>query len=149
MRISVDKRGVIRGEILEGGQDRKCAYCVRLRSVLATFVAVEKAISIIYSECAFVALSVQGAARMRHIVVCGLRASILFFHISHKRHNLRMCIYNEHKMRVFLIYVKPFSETFLILSRTERDIIKYVFWFSYKVPVILAIYISINIVFIH
>jgi len=31
-----------------------------------------KAKSIIYSECAFVALVIQLAMRMRHIVICGL-----------------------------------------------------------------------------
>jgi hypothetical protein len=40
-----------------------------------------KVISTIYSECAFVALGIQHAMRMRHIVICVLPGSKIFFHI--------------------------------------------------------------------
>ena len=40
-----------------------------------------KAISIIYSDCVFVALVVQHAKRMRRIVICGLSGSTIFFDI--------------------------------------------------------------------
>jgi hypothetical protein len=36
--------------------------------------------SITYSECVFVALGIQHAIRMRHIAICGLSGSTLFFH---------------------------------------------------------------------
>jgi hypothetical protein len=38
-----------------------------------------KAISIAYSEYVFVALGIQRAMSMRHIVVCGLSGSTIFF----------------------------------------------------------------------
>jgi len=40
-----------------------------------------KAISITYAECVSVALGIQRAMRMRHIVICGLSGSAIFFHI--------------------------------------------------------------------
>jgi hypothetical protein len=39
------------------------------------------ATNIIQSECVFVALGIQHAMRMRHIVICDLSGSTIFFHI--------------------------------------------------------------------
>jgi len=38
--------------------------------------------SITYSDYLFVALGIQHAKRMRHIVICGLPHSTTFFHIT-------------------------------------------------------------------
>jgi hypothetical protein len=41
-----------------------------------------KAIRIEYSECVLIALGIQHAMRTRHIVICGLLRSTLFFHFT-------------------------------------------------------------------
>ena len=40
-----------------------------------------KAIRITYSQCVFVSLGIQQSMRMRHIIICGLHGSTIFFHI--------------------------------------------------------------------
>ena len=44
--------------------------------------------SIAYSKCVFVALGMQHAMRMRHIVIYGLPRSTVCFHISHEEQDL-------------------------------------------------------------
>jgi hypothetical protein len=38
-----------------------------------------KSINVTYSDCVFVALDNQQVMRMRHIVICGLSSSAIFF----------------------------------------------------------------------
>ena len=59
----------------------KHTYNVTLRRVNPTIVAVKKAIIIIYSLCVFVALSIQHAKRMYHIVFRGLFGTTIYFHL--------------------------------------------------------------------
>jgi hypothetical protein len=66
---------------LQFKQDRRIVYSVTLRRVHLSNVAVEKTISITYSECVFVAIGIQHEIRMRHIVICGLPGAAVFFHI--------------------------------------------------------------------
>ena len=40
-----------------------------------------KAISITYSKCVFVALAIQHAMRMRHILSCDLSGRTIVFHV--------------------------------------------------------------------
>jgi hypothetical protein len=54
-------------------------YNITLRHVHAITEVVEKAISITYSECVFVALVIRHEMLMHHIVICGLSGSKFFF----------------------------------------------------------------------
>jgi len=57
----------------------QCTYKVTMRRFGATVVAVEKTMSITYSECVSVALGIHYAMRVRHIVICGLPRPTIFF----------------------------------------------------------------------
>jgi len=63
-------------------QDRQCRCNVTLRRVRVTIVAMQKAISIIYSECVCVVLVIQHAKRMRHVILslCPVRLFHIFPH---------------------------------------------------------------------
>jgi len=76
-----------------------------------------KVISTTYSECACVALGIQYAMHMQHIVICGLAGSTKFFHILSKAADFRK-IFIEHKMGI-LIFSTTLSEIFLILRRIQ------------------------------
>jgi len=65
-----------------------------------------------------VALVTQHAKRMRRIVICGLPGCTVFFHTIFERKKIiepKICV---------LIFCTAFSETLLILRRTEREMIK-------------------------
>jgi hypothetical protein len=60
----------------------KCSLNERgIESVRVTTVAVEKTISITYTECVPITLIIQRAKHMRRIVICDLSGCIMFFHI--------------------------------------------------------------------
>jgi hypothetical protein len=65
----------------------------------------------------FVAVFIQHAISIRHVVICGLPYSKIFFPLSHKRHDFLK------KVIEYKICVLTSSTTFLIL-RTRRNMIK-------------------------
>jgi len=104
-------------------ETRSCNYC-----------CCGKAISITYSECVFVDLSVQHSLLVRRItlsfVACPavqyFRDYLIKGRIFEKRNIERKC--------VFWFSPQISSATVLIIRRVERDIMKNVYWSSCKVP---------------
>ena len=53
-------------------------------------------------ECVFVALSIQHVLCMRHIVICGLPGSTVFFHIISFSERFKKKV--KHKVSVFVFF---------------------------------------------
>jgi len=75
--------------------------------------------------CVCAALVTQHAMRMRHIVICGLPRSTIFLHVF-EEHDLRRRGeggFTDHKIRILTSSI-TLSEIFIILRKTERNMIK-------------------------
>ena len=96
-----------------------------------------KTISVTYSECAFVALGIQHAVRMHSIMLSSVVCPAVpyFPTLSRKWLNFRGGGEFLNTKRVLRFSEQILSETFLFLIRTERDMIKNVYWPSCKVLV--------------
>ena len=71
---------------------------------------------------------------MRYIFICSLPARQHFFRLISEKHAFRRN--KKYKVRV-LIFQQIFPEKFVILRRTERDMIKNIYWHSCNVSIIL------------
>jgi hypothetical protein len=93
-----------------------------------------KAISITQPQCVFFgSLRYPACNAHARIVICGLPCSTIFFHISQKTQFSKKKKLLNTKC-VFWFSLQLSSETFFILRRNERDIIKSVHRSSSKVP---------------
>jgi formate/nitrite transporter FocA (FNT family) len=87
--------------------------------VRASIVAVEKAITITQPVWAFVALGIQHEMRVRHIFICGLPRSTIFFHIISQTARFSKKKKLLDIKCVFRVSLQLLSETFLILRRIK------------------------------
>jgi hypothetical protein len=119
-------------------QDRQCAYKRDIKARSRNHCCRARAKSIMYSQRVFVALNPRQANALYYIIICVLPRSTIFF----THYLINGTIFEEKelfKIRcVFWFYLQLLSETFLVLSRTERDMIKNVYRAAYKVPVIVV-----------
>jgi hypothetical protein len=95
----------------------------------------------------FIALGIQDAMRMHHIVICGLPRSTVFFHIISQTARFKKKTVTGHKMCV-LISPQLFSETFLILRRNKRDMIK-MCWPSCKIILFILVNDQLDALFLN
>ena len=81
-----------------------------------------KSISISYSACVFIALGIQRAIWILRIVIFGVSRCTMFFHILSQKARFFKKV-SEHKMCAVIFSTLTF-ETYLILRRTEQEMIK-------------------------
>jgi len=93
-----------------------------------------KAISFTYSECVFVALVIQHAMHICHIILSSVLCLPLQLSstLSHKWHNFWKKLLNI--KYVLQLSLPLFSEKSLIPRRTEQDMIIHVQMSSHKIP---------------
>jgi hypothetical protein len=117
-------------------------YCWTHQKDVSNHCCYRKAICTAYSECVSVVLVTQHAKGMGRIILPSVVCLALpyFCTLSHKRNDFREMLLNT--KRVFWFFLQLLSETFLILRRTQRNIVINIDSFLCKVPVILVRFLS-------
>jgi len=85
-------------------------------------MSIAKPVCVWGGGCVFVTESIQHAMRKHHIVIFDLPHSTIFFTFSHKWHVFRKTLLNAKCVLSFSLQI--LSQTFLILRRNGRDMIK-------------------------
>ena len=109
-----------------------------VRHVRPVTAAVEKK-CVTYPECVAVALGIHQAMSVHQLPSVACPAVQYFSTLSHRRHDFLKKTLLSMKCELWFS-LQFLSETFLILRRTERDIITKEYWSSSKVPVIIAMF---------
>jgi hypothetical protein len=119
-------------------QVRQCTYYVTLRRVPATIVAVEKQWAL--HNLSVCICSIRYPMCHAHAPYCQMWPAPLcniFPHFLINDTIFEKKKVTDHKMCV-VIFTTNVSETFFILRRNERDMVKIVYWSSCKVPFMLV-----------
>jgi len=92
----------------------------------------------IYTKCVFVALVIQHAKHMRHIIMSSVPclALLRLFTLSHRRHEFRGI--KSLNIKCVLLFPTSVSKTFLIPSRSQCDTVINVHTHVCNVPLILV-----------
>jgi hypothetical protein len=111
--------------------------CAAIVVVVVVVVVVEKQWVLHNLSVCTLALGIQHAMHMRHIVICGLPCSAILFHFSHKGHDFR-----KKKLLNTKCVLISFTTYVLNISHSEKNWARYdkLYWSSYKVPFILVIF---------
>jgi len=116
-------------------QDRHCT-CNVTQTLSGKHCCSGTAISVIHPECVFAALGFHREMCMCHNIVCGLPGSTIFFHIFSLTARFSKNVLLD--MKCAFWFSLRLSTIFLVIRRTERNMIKDAYWSSCKMSVILV-----------
>ena len=122
---SVQLRNVMNTRVFITEKGGRCTYEQNIEVHSCSHCCNGKTISIIHFECVTVVLVTQHAMPMRRIILCLSGCTILFPNFL-----INGTIFGKTFLNINCVFRFPLqllSETFLILRRNERDIIKNVY----------------------